>query len=624
MCGIAGIVKKDKTSPDRDQLERMSGALAHRGPDGRGLWSVPGAGLAHRRLAIIDLSDRGAQPMTDTSGEITVVLNGEIYNYNELKQELSADWKSESDTEIILEGYKRWGDGVIDRLRGMFAFALWDNNKKRLLLARDRIGKKPLFYTITPNGDLLFASEIKAFRGIVDLKPDWQAVRLFLGLQYVPTPQTGFQGIKQLRPGSYGVWSEHGWSLHQYNEWKINHESGYRIPNTEYRNLDEQIRSHLEEAVKIRQLTSDVPVGAFLSGGIDSAAVVAYASKYSDHPLRTFTMGFPNLHMDERTAASKIASHFGTDHMEFEARPEHLMELIDTLTDHYDVPYADSSALPVWMLARETAKQIKVVLTGDGGDEVFGGYRRYVAYAVALRASKMPGMSGLTPSIGRLISDLLKDPRFKRMAETIEALKSRPSIAYGELFTGSYFSSKGLSSLCVPEFLQQTEDANAAEFIASKMGGKWDLESALLFDLTSYLPDDLNVKMDRATMAFGLEARAPFLDQKLVSFALGLPLNQKVIHGKTKVALKRALNGIVPDEVLDGPKLGFQVPLAEWFRGPLQPLVNERCLASGSPLHTFMRPQVIEHLITENRKGADHGNRLWMLVSLSTWLSKNG
>ncbi|MFH2232301.1 MAG: hypothetical protein ABII13_03985 [Patescibacteria group bacterium] len=233
MCGIAGIVKKDKTSPDRDQLERMSGALAHRGPDGRGLWSVPGAGLAHRRLAIIDLSDRGAQPMTDVSGEITVVLNGEIYNYNELKQELSADWKSESDTEIILEGYKRWGDGVIDRLRGMFAFALWDNNKKRLLLARDRIGKKPLFYTITPNGDLLFASEIKAFRGIVDLKPDWQAVRLFLGLQYVPTPQTGFQGIKQLRPGSYGVWSEHGWSLHQYNEWKINHESGYRIPNTE-------------------------------------------------------------------------------------------------------------------------------------------------------------------------------------------------------------------------------------------------------------------------------------------------------------------------------------------------------------------------------------------------------
>lgn len=617
MCGIAGIVVKNGTSPVEGLLGGMAEALAHRGPDGSGLWSAPGIGLAHRRLAIIDLTERGAQPMHDRSGKYTIVYNGEIYNYRELRRELGgATWNSDSDTEVILEGYKRWGSEVVSRLRGMFAFALWDSENRRLLLARDRIGKKPLFYTITSSGDLLFASEIKAFRDLVPLRPDWQAIRLFLGLQYVPAPLTGFQDIKQLEPGCLGIWDQNGWKIKYYHVW--NSEAAY----FDEARIDTEIRTRLEQAVKIRQLATDVPVGAFLSGGVDSAVVVALAVKTATRQLQTFTMGFPNLAMDERAEARKIAELFKTDHMEFEARPEHLAELVDQLVGHYDAPYADSSALPVWLLARETSKQIKVVLTGDGGDELFGGYRRYVAYAMALRAMRTPGLSAVSPSLTGLMAGILDDARLKRIAETVQALNNRPTAAYGELFCGSYFSSRRLGQLCAPEFIRQTASADAVEFVASKMGGKWDLPAAMQFDLTSYLPDDLNVKMDRATMAFGLEARAPFLDQELVSLALNLPLNQKVVHGKTKVALKRALAGILPEEILNRPKKGFQVPLAEWFRGSLSALVRERCAGAESPLLKFMNQKTIEGLIAENAKGIDHGNRLWMLLTLSTWLSK--
>ncbi|MBU0540134.1 asparagine synthase (glutamine-hydrolyzing), partial [Patescibacteria group bacterium] len=421
MCGIAGIVTKNGTSPDESQLRRMASALKHRGPDGEGVWTRPGIGLAHRRLAIIDLSERGAQPMHDTRGEVSIVFNGEIYNYRELKNELNADWRSESDTEVVLEGYRKWGDNVVKRLRGMFAIAIWDAPRKRLLLARDRIGKKPLFYTQTASGDFLFASEIKAFRGVADLKPDWDAIRLFLGLQYVPSPKTGFENISQLELGCIGILESGEWRTEKYHRWNdeiriTNDESGNSdrsigaISNDE---IDQQIRSKLDDAVKIRLLAADVPVGAFLSGGIDSAAVVAIASRYSEKPLQTFTMGFPSLKMDERREARKIAEFFKTDHQDFEARPEHLIELIDTLVDHYDVPYADSSALPLWLLARETAKQIKVVLTGDGGDETFGGYRRYTAFERALR------IPSAAASIFEITCHVTHDNRFCRMAETV-------------------------------------------------------------------------------------------------------------------------------------------------------------------------------------------------------------
>ena len=613
MCGIAGIVTQNGTPPDEGLLWRMSDSIAHRGPDGQAVWTSPGVGFAHRRLAIIDLSEEAAQPMHGMSGRFTIVFNGEIYNYRELRANLEssgARFRTSSDTEAILEGYRIWGIDVLKKLRGMFAFALWDGERKELLLVRDRIGKKPLYVARTPSGDFSFASEMKALVPAVALKPELSDIRLFLGLQYVPSPRTGFAGVSQLLPGSYGIWKNGEWKEEKYHEWN----SECRMSNVD---IDETIRTKLDDAVKIRQLAADVPVGAFLSGGIDSAAVVAFASKHVSRPLQTFTMGFPELHMDERREARAIAKQFGTDHQEFEARPEHLQALVEELISHYDAPYADSSALPLWLLAQETAKEIKVVLTGDGGAELFGGYRANAAYANALQLSRIPG----TDHLVRFVGKSKQDPRFLRMAETIQALRANPGTAYGELFCGSYFGSLALHDTFDPEFLAQTDASDAVRFVGSQMAGA-GLQAAMHFDLTSYLPDDLNVKMDRATMRFGLEARAPFLDQELVQYALSLPLKQKVDHGKSKVALKRALKGIVPDDVLHRPKRGFQVPLAEWFRGPLRELVRSRCLDPELPLAKIVRKEAVERLIRDNDRGADHGNRLWMLLSLSTWLSK--
>jgi asparagine synthase (glutamine-hydrolysing) len=609
MCGIAGIVTKQGAPPDEGLLRGMANRIAHRGPDGEGIWTGFGVGFVHRRLAIIDLDRRADQPMRSSDGRFTIVFNGEIYNYKELRREINASWKTESDTEAILEGYRLWGNDVVKKLRGMFAFAIWDEKEKRLFIARDRIGKKPLFYATTKNGDFVFASEIKAFADVMDLQPDMNDVRTFLGLQYVPTPRTGFVGMSQLAPGHFGIVENDAFTSHPYHMWS---REMCEMPDAQ---VDEAIRHRFDEAVKLRMLAADVPVGAFLSGGVDSAAVVAYASHHVDK-LQTFTMGFAGApEMDERTEAQEIATRFKTDHHAFEAKPEDLLNLIDELVAHYDAPYADSSALPLWLLARETSKQIKVVLTGDGGDETFGGYKRYVAFQRALQTPS------ITAPIIRLVRNVTGDQRFARMADVVA------SRSYGELFCGSYFGTQALSELCTSVFLDGTKEHDAVTFM-SRVIGKGEhtgspLQDAMFFDLTSYLPDDLNVKMDRATMRFGLEARAPFLDQELVQFSLGLPLNQKVNRGKTKIALKRAFRGIVPDGALDRPKRGFQVPLAQWFRGPLKDLVRERCLDPHGPLAKIMKLDGIERLIQENQRGADHGNRLWMLLTLSTWLNSH-
>jgi asparagine synthase (glutamine-hydrolysing) len=382
--------------------------------------------------------------------------------------------------------------------------------------------------------------------------------------------------------------------------------------------IDDGIRSRLEDAVKVRMLAADVSVGAFLSGGVDSAAVVAYASKYVKGPFHTFTMGFGEREMDERVEAEAISKRFNTIHHASEAKPEDLLSLVDDLVTHYDAPYADSSALPLWLLAKETAKEIKVVLTGDGADETFGGYRRYAAFQRA-ELLKQRGLSRGAVHVARLIGSLTHDPRYIRFAQTLQG-------GYADLFTGSYFSREDLASLLIPEFKTKTEASDAATFVANRIGNSSHatLADGMFFDLTSYLVDDLNVKMDRATMRFGLEARSPFLDHELVQFAFHLPMSQKVGSGKTKIALKRALQPVLPPESLFRKKRGFQVPLAVWFRGPLKQLVRERCLSDASPLTSIMRRETIERLIRENDHGTDHGNRLWMLLTLSTWLSQHG
>ncbi|MBI5655042.1 asparagine synthase (glutamine-hydrolyzing) [Candidatus Uhrbacteria bacterium] len=623
MCGIAGIVKPDKSLPEEGLLRKMSQAIASRGPDGEGLWLHPGIGLAHRRLAIIDLSPEAAQPMRSSDGELTIVFNGEIYNYKELRAGLEArgaKFRTQSDTEVILESYRAYGEGCLKKFRGMFALAIWDAPRSRLFVARDRIGKKPFFYAVTPDGSFLFASEIKALAQAMELKPDWQAVRLFLGLQYVPAPRTGFEGVKQLLPGTYGIFDSRGWHTEVYNDWSS--VKPLDMAGLDDKQLAEELRAKLDEAVKIRQLTADVSVGAFLSGGVDSAAMVALASKYTARPLQTFTMGFPVLKMDERREARTVAELFKTDHFEFEAKAEDLLLIADELVGHYDAPYADSSALPLWLLSRATAREIKVVLTGDGGDELFGGYRRYTAYEQAMNICRTPMMGKISAPVSSYIGSLLHDVRFQRMGETLKSFQACRASAYGELFCGSYFSTQRLRKTFSRDFLERTEDADAVEFVAARMGDESSLDAAMRFDLTSYLPDDLNVKMDRATMRFGLEARSPMLDQEIVAWALALPIAQKVHKGNKKIILRKALQGIVPDEVLNRPKRGFQVPLAEWFRGPLRESFRERCLGKDSRLSGIADLAAIERLIQKNDRGFDHGNRLWMLFSLATWLGK--
>jgi asparagine synthase (glutamine-hydrolysing) len=618
MCGIAGIVTSDGTPPNEGVIRRMADAVAHRGPDGDGIWIRPGVGLGHRRLAIIDLSPAGSQPMSTQDGLFTIVYNGEVYNFQELREELvklGSTFRSTSDTEVVLEAFRRWGKDCVKRLRGMFAFAIWDASQKRLFFARDRIGKKPLFYRILKNGSFAFASEIKSLVPLEPASIDECAVRQFLGLQYVPAPLSGFKEIINVPQGYRGFADAERVQMESYHDWN----------DISVRRSDDVIRDILdllEESVRIR-LVGDVPVGAFLSGGVDSAAVVALASRHTDRPLRTFTMGFPNIGMDERADAREIARTFHTDHQEFEAKPEDLVRVAEDVINQYDAPYADSSSIPLMLLAHETALQIKVVLTGDGGDELFGGYRRYVALERALGLSHIPGASRIGAPILRLASTVTHDPRLARMGETVRAFSIDSAHAYGELFCGSYFDSRRAGGLLAPEFASRMLSCDPIDLFEEKMGkdGK-PLERAMRFDLTSYLPDDLNVKMDRATMAHGLEARSPFLDQNLAAYALGLPLSQKVNHGKTKIALKRALSGIVPESVIHRKKHGFQVPLADWFRGPLKDYWRERCLDPKGPLTDYIRLPAAKALYKENLAGADHGNRLWMLLAFSVWLGR--
>lgn len=581
----------------------------------------PGIGLVHRRLAIIDLSEGGRQPMASPDGRFSIVFNGEIYNYRELRSELEKTgiaFRSESDTEVLIQSLAVWGieDGL-RRLRGMFAFALWDRDERRLVLARDRIGKKPLFCAHLPDGGLAFASEVNALRAFLpSVEVDAFALRQFFGLQYVPAPRTGFREISQLEPGHYWSWRAGVPSgPKRYRAWPTETEKRSRDE------IDEAIRTHLAKAVELRMLAADVPVGAFLSGGVDSAAVVAYAREHVDR-LSTFTMGFSGApEMDERVEAAEAARHFGTDHHAFEAAPDDLLAVGEELVRHYGVPYADSSALPLWLLARETAKRVKVVLTGDGGDEAFGGYRRYAAYRYAKAVSRIAARAPALPGAMAVLGRQMGDAGAIRFADVLRGFSRGPGKAYGELFCGAYFGTRGVHDLLTEEFRGQTWDADAVQFVAGRMAGSDALDAAMRFDAFSYLPDDLNVKMDRATMRWGLEARAPFLDQELFSFALKLPEPEKVAFPRrTKVALKRALRGIVPDAILDRPKRGFQVPLAAWFRGPLAGAWKDRCLDPSGPLAPYVRGEAARRYFDENARGLDHGNRLWMLYAASIWL----
>ena len=592
----------------------MAHGLASRGPDDQGIWQKGSIGLVHRRLSIVDLSPLGKQPMISADGRFIITFNGEVYNYLELRKELKqegAEFRSKSDTEVLLHLYAKKGKNMLSDLRGMFAFAIWDQEKRELFFARDRLGQKPFFYR-TDNGGFRFASDLRVIKQESDTV-DWEAVRMFFGMQYVPAPRTGYSEIQCIPKGMYGVYSEKGVELDLYSAFGRTNKI-----EISFEEAAQETKRLLEQSVKYR-LVADVPVGLFLSGGMDSASLAYLAKSQTEKPLHTFTMGFSTSEFDERGPAEEIAKQIGSVHHAFEARPEEVLAIADQVISEYAAPYADSSSLPTYLLASETTGIVKTVMTGDGGDELFGGYRRYryFQYGEKLKIARMLWPAAV---IARGIFSLNHDQRLERFAGMLEGLRKSFGLGYAELFSSSYFHEGALKKLLSPDFFTSTMKTSAEAYIVQHFAEQLSAEGALDFDLNHYLPDDINVKMDRATMAHGLEARSPFQDHELVSYISRLPKHVLLSTSSQKPLLREAIRGIVPDEIFSRPKQGFQVPLAEWFRGPLRPAFEERCLASNAKLLRICRRERILEYLQKNNQGEDHGNRLWMLYSLATWL----
>lgn len=618
MCGIAGGV--DFARPfDERLLHRMCRVMEHRGPDSRGVHVEGGLGLGVQRLAVIDV-DGGHQPIFNEDGTVAVVMNGEIYNHLELRQRLlraGHRFTSRTDTEVLAHLYEEHGDALVEHLRGMFAFAIWDGRRRRLLCARDRVGKKPLFWT--RQGDrVLFASEVRSLLQAPELSReiDPRAIDAYLALGYVPHPLSAFREVGKLPPASTLSVDTRKVEVRRY--WRLDYSRKRAgVPIAE---LEEQLRSELREATRIR-LMSDVPVGAFLSGGIDSSAVVAMMAHESSRPVRTFSIGFEDREFDETSHARTVAERFGTDHQEFVVTPE-AISIMPTLARHYGEPFADASAIPSFYLAELTSREVTVALNGDGGDEAFAGYGRYLRQARIDYLDRLPRFA--RRSFGRLAAtdDGLDargwQGRARRIART---LASEPWQRYAMTLTA--FDSERRRRLLSPQFLSrlegwEAEDTLRDEWMASSAGDP--IDRMLDVDIETYLPGDLLPKIDIATMAYSVEARSPFLDHRLMEFAASVPAELKLARGTGKRLLKAAMRGILPDDVLDRPKMGFGVPLARWFREELRDLPAERLLDPSATARGYLQTTEIERLVSEHHdRKADHSLRLWVLLQLDSW-----
>jgi len=621
MCGICGVVAFDPAARIEERLLRgMAGLLAHRGPDGEGVWAQGPVGLGHRRLAIIDLSDAAAQPMANEDETVWIVFNGEIYNFQGLRDDLvrrGHRFRSKSDTETILHLYEEEGEACLGRLRGMFAFALWDGRRRRLLLARDRVGKKPLFYWHRPGRGLAFASEPKAFLADPEFRaePDPEAIWHFLGLQYIPSPWSAFRGVRKLPPAHYLVLEGDRLEVRRY--WELRYTPKRTEPAAD---LLAELGARLREAVRLR-LISDVPLGAFLSGGVDSSGVVALMHAVGTGPVRTFSIGFPEAEYDELRYARMVAERFGTEHHELVVRPDALA-VLPRLVWHYNEPFGDSSAIPSLYLAEMTRRSVTVALNGDGGDESFAGYHRYLA----LRLSRPfdfvpPGLGrGLQGLAGRLPAGRAKG-FLSRAAHFLAAQDPDPRRRYTRWLL--HFDHGRKRALCTPAFQALAGGADSAELILAayaRADGTDLLDRTLSVDVQTYLPDDLLVKMDIATMAHSLEARSPYLDHEVMEFAAALPPRLKLRGRVGKALLKDLLAPLLPPELLHRRKMGFGVPLDHWFRGPLRDflrdtLLSPRCLNRG-----YLEPATVQALVEEHVSGRRNWqSQLWDLVVLELW-----
>jgi asparagine synthase (glutamine-hydrolysing) len=615
MCGICGVIRRDGPS-SAETVGRMAETLAHRGPDGGGVRAEGAAAIGHRRLAIIDLSDAAAQPIANEDGSLWLTFNGEIYNFRTLRERLEPQhrFRSRSDGEVILHLYEEHGDDCVRALEGMFAFALWDSHRQRLLLARDRTGKKPLFYHDGPRL-LAFASEVKALLACEDVprEIDPTALPAYLTFGYVPTPRTFYRSITALPPGHVLVVTGSG----------IEGPRAYWTPRFRCgeahgaRSAMERLRELLRAATR-RRLVADVPLGVFLSGGLDSSTVVAFMAEGGAGRTRTFSIGFADGGaFDERDFARLTARHFGTDHTEFVVEPRSL-DLIDRLVWHHDGPFGDASAVPTFLLAELTRSQVTVALNGDGGDEVFAGYPRLYAGALSERMPRA-AFSALGAILGAL-------PQPKDHSHPLAFLKrlsevGRLPLADRYLRWNAFFPS-GLVELVQPDLVPYCErESLLASFLTALKGDESTLARLMQLNFTTYLPDDLLVKMDRMSMAHGLETRSPFLDTEVVEFGASLADRYRVRWGRGKWLLREAMRGILPGRILARRKMGFGAPLGVWFRNDLRTLVRERLLESSSPIYEFVRAGAVESLIQRHMGSmTDLSPQIWALLTLESWL----
>jgi len=638
MCGIAGAVwNRPSQAIDRSVLQRMMTAIAHRGPDDSGLFfsaelaagqqSGPACALGHRRLSIIDLAG-GRQPLSNEDGTVWTAFNGEIYNYRELREELQQrghQLKTLTDTEVIVHLYEELGPTCFERLRGMFAIAIWDANRRRLVLARDRLGQKPLVY-LHRNGQLLFASELKAILQVpgVDRKADPRAIDFYLTYQYVPHPHSIFQGMNQLPPGHLAIYEQDQVTLSQYWQPPYVQTSAQQ---TEYRNWpikkwQTELRAALTEAVRLR-MRSDVPIGAFLSGGVDSTIIAGLMQSLSPHPIHTFSMGFQQPEYDERHFARQAAEHLRTEHHEFLVEPSALHSLPQLLW-HYDEPFSDSSAIPMFALSEATRKFVKVSLSGDGGDELFAGYLRYQAVHLAARTDRLPAFlkSLLTWKFWQQVPTSQRQRSLGRRAKRfLNALGQTPERRY--LRWIGIFDEAGRRAIYSKSFQKTLHDFDSAALIDEayrKCPGRDLVTRTTCVDVLTYLPCDILKKVDIATMAFGLEARSPFLDHHVVELAARMPVELKFSPGRGKKILTETFADLIPPAIQNRPKMGFGVPLDHWFRHELtgllrQVLLSERCLDRG-----ILNRAGVENLIEQHvSRRWDHAYRLWNLLCLECW-----
>ena len=616
MCGIAGIADVTGAPVSERLLRAMTDAQAHRGPDGEGFVVRGAAGLGHRRLAIIDLNT-GDQPMATEDGRVWIVFNGEIYNYRELRRELEtagARFRTASDTEVILRAWEADGPACVGRLRGMFTFAILDDRRRQLFLARDHTGIKPLVYA-WDGRRLVFASEIKGVLAdpSVDRALDLEALGQYLTLHYVPAPRTAFRAVRKLPPASTLTLSLDGGEPVVHRYWRLRMEPELGVSETEW---IERVRAGLDDAVR-SQMVSDVPIGAFLSGGLDSSTVATLMARASSAPVRTFSIGFDEADFDELRYARQVAQRYGTDHYEMVVKPD-AVEVLPRLVAQFDEPFADASAIPTYYVAKITREHVTVALSGDGGDEGFAGYRRY-AQAEALSARMDHGLGALTrpllraasalvpPDVpGQAYAGLLGAPAIDRYFRLV-SYQRRDTLA--RLLDGDLRAAAGGAA-----------DPAAFRALAAESGSADHVTQLQYVDVHTYLPDDILAKVDRTSMLVSLESRVPLLDHRLLELLGRMPRALKLRDGAGKWALKRAMADLLPAEILSRRKMGFGVPLAAWFRGELREMLRDVVLSPRAAQRGWLRAAEVRRIVDlHERGGRDCSARLWALLWLELW-----